>query len=407
MIVMTPRKIRRDDVKALSPADRSMLCSTYLHCCMTGEQAYQHYYRVEREKRTYADWHIREMLTKGYLTEQQYTTKKGVETALFLTTTGVALAKRLFSIPSTELREAPDRCSGYDWKSHDLMLRPTKINHQVHLNEFSMCLAETLWDVDWSYYDEKYQQNKSIYSARARADAIAELPRNTLYLELDMNTERPAALREKWYGYQTLFNSNEFFQSAEEKKATILFVLDNVTRPEMRTRTVIRTLLESGLLSQFGSTVEFQVGTSSEMLRAAREIAVGTTPQIVEQARKLLKERHGFREIKPIRVDGVPEYVLYASLGDDLYAVDFYDALRGSVLSKMLTANRDMVLLQEATGRKVKHLVVTNFSVELLRYANLIGCGGMLANHYADIQDLKALPFEKAVHKIDGFGRMV
>ncbi len=163
--------IRRDDVKKLSPADRTILCSVYLHRFLTFAQMLMYYGR-ESPKTAYAAWHLRKLVEKGFLAPVEYGTN---QTGYFLTSAGVYLAKRLFGIPSTDIPEAPRRCTDYTWQAGDLRLHPSKMNHQEHLNTFAIRFAQQAEGMDWAYYDEKFVLNKNIFSTRARADALAEM----------------------------------------------------------------------------------------------------------------------------------------------------------------------------------------------------------------------------------------
>lgn len=403
---MQPHTLRRDDIKALSPADRSMICSVYLHRCLTFEQMYRFYYSKENPKLTYAKWHLKEMLEKDYLLEIPYLNGEEEDKAYFLAATGIVLAKRLFQIPSTFLLEAPDRCSAYSWHSKDLRLSPSKINHQIHLNTFALRFAERMGHGEMSYLDEKFMPCKDIYSMRARPDGKVLLPDQALYLELDMNTERMKSLKMKWDGYRTLVGTNDFYQESQKYPASVLFILDNVVRIEQRMKTVLQSLESSCIVNNFTPNFDFYIGTPDEMLDLSFQYLIPHAPfPLQRQAEEMLRLRHGFQSI-PLPAEAHHSFDLFGKIEGQIYAIDAYDRVRGSVLSKMVTANGDGVLLSEAVEEPVRHLVIIDQWDLLLRDVELMKCQGMENNYYACIRDLETKPFEESLFRIDQFCKL-
>lgn len=400
-------KLRRDDVKSLSPADRSMICSIYLHRCLTFEQMYRFYYSKENQKRTYASWHLKEMMERHFLLEVPYMSGDGEDKAYFLDTTGVTLAKRLFKIPSTILPEAPDRCAAYDWHSRDLKLHHTKINHQIHLNTFALQFAERIGGGEMSYLDEKFVPCKDIYSLRARPDGEVILPNQSLYLELDMRTEQMKSLKMKWDGYRTLVNTNDFFQKSLDHPISVLFILDNVVRADQRARTVLQSLESSGFITNFSPRFDFYIGVPEEILDLSFQYLIPGKPfPLHPWADSVLHNRLGMRDLA-MPDDTLTTYDFFGMVNDQIYAIDTYDHVRGSVLSKMITANRDGTLLGAAMGKPVRHLIVTDQWDLVQRDVALMKCYGMENNYYAHIKDLETKPFQEALFRIDHFGSRV
>lgn len=403
---MQPHTLRRDDIKALSPADRSMICSIYLHRCLTFEQMYRFYYSKESPKRTYANWHLKEMLEKDFLLEIPYQDEEGENKAYFLAATGIILAKRLFKIPSTVLPEAPDRCSAYNWHSKDLKLSPSKINHQIHLNTFALQFAERMGNGEMSYLDEKFVPCKDIYSMRARPDGKVLLPDQALYLEMDMNTERMKSLKMKWDGYRTFAGTNDFYQESQQYPSSVLFILDNVVRVEQRVKTVLQSLESSCVTDCFTPNFDFYIGTPDEMLDISFQHLIPHKPfPLQEWTNGVLHGRFDFQDIQ-LPKEAPHAFDFFGKIHGQIYAIDTYDRVRGSVLTKMITANRDGVLLGAAMGQPVRHLVITDQWDLLRRDVGLMKCQGMENNYYACIKDLETKPFREVLFRIDQFGNM-
>lgn len=404
---MKPHVLRRNDIKALSPADRSMLCSVYLHRCLTFEQMYRFYYSKENSKITYAKWHLQEMLEKDFLLEIPYQSDTEENNAYFLSATGIVLAKRLFGIPSTCLPQAPDRCTAYHWHSKDLKLFPTKINHQVHLNTFALLFAERMGiEQNMSYLDEKFMLNKDIYSMRARPDGEILLPDQAIYLELDMNTERMKSLQMKWDGYRTLVRTNDFFQETQQYPVSMLFILDNVVRVDQRIKTVLQSLEKSCFVDAFNPGFDFYIGTPEEMLDLSFQYLIPHKPfELKKWVKDTLARRCGFVPMNPPKENG--PYDFFGKIGNQLYGIDTYDRIRGSVLARLVTANRDEVLFGEIAGESVHHLVIGDNMDRLKKDVELMKCYGMKSNFYANIKDLETKPFQDALFRLDEFGNFV
>lgn len=404
---MRPHTIRRDDVKALSPADRSMLCSIYLRRCLTFGQIYRFYYQKERAKETYARWHLHEMLDKEYLMAVDYPERGETNTAYFLSATGVVLARRLFRIPSTKLPEAPNRCAGFDWHSSDLTIAPSKINHQIHLNTFSLLFAERAGELDYNYLDEKYIPTVYAYSMRSRPDAQIVLPNQTLYLEMDMNTESMADLEKKWLRYRVLVGTGDFYEKSLEAPAAVLFILDNITRPDIRTKTVLKSLEKSGFMDCISPTFDFYIGTPEEILDLSFKYLIPHTPfDLQTRVQSVLHNKYGFQPLPPLK-GNFKRYDFFGKIGSQIYAIDTYDRMRGSVLAKTYLANRDGVLVNSAAGAPVKHLVITDNLDLLMQDITLMKCQGMKNNFYAQIKDIETTSLEESIFRVDAFGHAI
>lgn len=404
---MQPHTLRRNDIKALSHADRSMLCSVYLHRCLTFEQMYRFYYSKENRKKTYANWHLREMVDKDFLIEIPYLTETGEEDkAYFLAATGIVLVKRLFSIPSTFLPEAPDFCNAYSWHSKDLKMSPLKINHQIHLNTFALQFAERAnqQEIQSSYFDEKFIPSKNIYSMRARPDGKILLSDQALYLEMDMNTERMKSLQMKWDGYRTLVGTNDFYQETLKHPISVLFILDHVVRVEQRIKTVLQSLERSCLLDSFQPNFDFYIGTPEEMLELSFNHLIPHEPFPLQKWVKSYLDHNPQFSYLNYPVGKESPYDFFGRINGRVYGIDTYDRLRGSVLSRIITANRDGVLLGDAMKEPVRHLVIADNPEQLHKDVELIKCFGMENNFYTSIKDLETKPFLDAICRIDHFG---
>lgn len=403
---MMPHKICRNDVKKLSQADRTMLCSVYLYRCLTLDQMAEFFYKKENPRRSYAEWHLKEMVDDNYLTPVSYLDNKTGSEAYFLTSTGIAMVKRLLEIPSTQLPGAPCRISDYDWHASDLRLSPGKINHQVHLNTFALRFAAAL-NRPFEYFDEKFVPNKDIYSMRARADGLAELPEQSIYFELDMGTESLSALKEKWYGYQTLVNSYDFFMAVQKKRGTILFVLDNVKRPEVRRRTVLKSLAESHMLNLLTKNFDLYIGTPDEMLEICNEHLFPSAEwEAKQRVESVLRAEKAITVLEQTSTDA-STFDFLCRKDNMLFGVDVFDRVQASVLSKCLCANRDRTYLQAQYQMPFRHLTVTT-SPELTDHlVGVVEGEGIEANLFADIKDAENGNLFMNSYSLNNFGERI
>ena len=354
------------------------------------------YYGKESPKVTYAAWHLKKLVGRGFLTPITYGAS---QTGYFLTSAGIYLAKRLFAIPSTYLPEAPRRCLDYTWRAGDLKMHPSKLNHQEHLNTFAIKFAQAADGMGWAYFDEKFVPDKKIYSTRARADALAEMQSISLYFELDMNTERLLNLCEKWIGYRTLCASNEFLDALEQKPAAILFILDNDPKPDMRRKTVLKSLEQSGFLGWLGPNLDFYLGSADEILETTFQHILCKDSAFLQRVKAAIPLQE-----KIFSCEDVQSPDLYGEINGEMWSVDVYDRVRGSVLRRVLTSNSDRVFLTAAEGRPVKHLVVTNDPEGLKKDIVAINCQGLRDVYCADINDLETKPFQNALFQVNKFG---
>lgn len=403
---MKPQKIDRNDVKKLSPADRSMLCAVYLYRCLTFQQMYEIFYKKENEKSTYAAWHLKEMVESNYLMPISFLDAETGNEAYFLTTTGITLVKRLLDIPSTKIPGLPKTIRDYDWHSADLKLSLGKINHQIHLNTFALKFAEEL-NRPFEYFDEKYVPDKDIYSMRARADGLAELPERSIYFELDMGTESMEALKSKWYGYQTLVNSHDFFETSQKKNGVILFILDNVKRPEIRKRTVLRSLADSQMLNLMSKSFDLYIGTPEEMLDFCRkELFPIERSSLYQRVEAVLKADSSLK-ILPQDHPDVDLCDFLCRRGDTILSIDVMDRVHASTLCKCLSANRDQVFLQDKFQLPVRHLTVTGDLEMLEKALQAVGGDGIQTSLLTHINDFESGNILLHAYSLNKFGERI
>lgn len=403
---MKPQKIDRNDVKKLSPADRSMLCAVYLYRCLTLQQMYEFFFKQENEKRTYAAWHLKEMVEKNYLTPISFLDDGTGNEAYFLTTTGVSLVKRLLDIPSTRLPGLPQTIRDYDWHSADLKLSPGKINHQVHLNSFALRFARELAR-PFEYFDEKYVPNKDIYSMRARADGLAELPERSIYFELDMGTESIDALKAKWYGYQTLVNSHDFFEASQKKNGVILFILDNVKRPEIRKRTVLKSLADSQMLNLLSKSFDLYIGTPEEMIGFCREELFPSKRSKLYERVETTLEKSPSIQILPQDHPEVSPCDFLCRCGDSVLSIDVMDRVHASALCKCLSSNRDQIFLQDKYRLPVRHLTVTEDLDMTEKSLQIVDGDGIQSSLLTYITDFESGNILSHAYSLNKFGERI
>lgn len=400
---MNPRKIVRDDIKKLTPADRSVLCALYLYRCLTLEQMRIYFYAKENSKLTYAEWHLKKLIDQAFVQEAVYGQQ---QKAYFLDTTGIIVAKRLFEIESTVCVGAPNRCKDYDWKSKDLHLHWTMLNHQITLNEFALQFSEmaTLLNVEYEYFDEKYNTNKMFFSCRARPDAVIQLKNRTLYIEMDLNTENKACLMRKWDRYRILTNTKEMSDMMDTKPADIIFITQNAINPDVRRRNVIRSI-ESNFLDCLSGKLNMHIGTQEEMLDYIfSALAVPNQERKSEQMDLLYKQKAVILEpLPPIQM--VPSYGYRVSINNTELLLDFYEIPDGSIWNKAAMSNKNEMLINCALGRRIPYVIVcSDFNRAILDFKKA-GCFDMNSLYFVNRNALSDHTLLSSLQKIDSFGK--
>lgn len=367
---MRVKKITRDDVKYLTPADRTAICMIYTHRCLTRDQLFRYYYSEESSRSSYADRHVQKMLDEGYIQAVFYG-EDGI--AYFIATRGVYLVRRLVAIKSTKLYGVDRDSVDLHWRAHELMLDPSKIRHQIALNEFVLDFDKRAepFNLENIYYDEKFVPDKGISSRRARPDGIIELPNVTLYLEMDMNTERSARLNSKWKAYRVLFNTYSFWESREKKPVVVLFILENTVQPLLRRSTVTKTVY-THLMDCISDRLDLHIGVPLDIMNLIFDKFMSEKEDpLIEKIKNDLAFR-GLSFAPVSRKTDLPTYDLYAQDEHRSYFIDSYKDASMFTLKKIIMVGTNLMLMRTQLDKNSCYIVVFDDEATLFKDLSII-----------------------------------
>lgn len=222
-------------LQQLTPADRKAILSIYQHRCLTGQQLYQYFYKETFHEPSSCMLHLRDMVSQRILEEIEYAES---QTAFFLDTLGIVIVEALYSGRLHSLYKPGVQTNAKLPKSAQLKINVKNINHQIHLNEFSLNFETYVPSgTPYTYFDEKFMPPASHFMM---PDGMIELPDVFLLLEEDMGTEKAGRLAQKWNSYRMFLNDPGPYY--REKPIAMLFIIDGVKNPELRIKNVRNTI---------------------------------------------------------------------------------------------------------------------------------------------------------------------
>ena len=210
-------------LQGLTEEDCSVLSAIYRHRCLNAPLLCQYFYMQANADMEYIQMRIQCLVMKRLLEEVECGTGYPV---LFLTTLGIETVKVL---AIKEKTIGPMTKSAYDLK-----MSPKNIPHQMALNKFVLEINARVKDShDYRYYDGKFMPPTA---ESLMPDGIFEFSGHTVFLEMDMGTERSPHMARKWNNYRAFLESRSSFY--QDKNITMLFILENIKVLSQRQRTV-------------------------------------------------------------------------------------------------------------------------------------------------------------------------
>lgn len=362
---MANYKAKNELLCQLSQEDRMALLSIYQHRCLDAPLLDNYAYRgidAESQQGSVRATKLREL---GLIESVEYGQENS---ALFLTTLGVETVK---ATSGDILRELYQFDGGKQTLplAHDLKMNPKIINHQMHLNSFSMELASYASGQGYfRYFDEKMMPPASNFMM---PDAMAELDNCYLFLEMDMGTEAKGRLAQKWNSYRTFLNDPAGFY--REKRVIMLFIIDGVKNVELRKRNVT-----AGLMTHIADRVNGRFEAYIDGVEALHEIV---KTRILPPAKDIeapelaicrtINLRHGFSVSKPTFFQELDvRYTYYIRSLDknrrilvfngraQEFILDVWMDGRLSILRNVLFYQRSLGQIRKKAGRDLAYIIV-------------------------------------------------
>lgn len=361
-------------IRHLTDEDRTALLAIYQHRCMDEELLYRYIYAQTDIHRAYCTDRVSQMISFRLLEVVDYAQPYP---ALFLTTLGVETVKAIYGdyleslYRPGEARQLPI--------SSDLKMHPKIINHQMHLNAFSMEFESYASEVSYfRYYDEKFMPPASAFMM---PDAMVELANCYVLLEMDMHTENGGRLTKKWDSYRLFLNSPGFFY--QEKPVVMLFIIDGVKNVELRKRNVAASFL-SHLAERVNGQFEVYIDSSDALHRIIKsQLLLLETEETsgVMAVRRDIQKTQSFSISRPpfLRELDTPYGYYVRKLNEarriqivggrpQEFLLDIWLDGRLSVFRNFLLYNRSLRKIRSLTRRDISYLIV----VPSEKWANLI-----------------------------------
>ena len=393
-------------LKSLSEEDIALLELVYRHRCVDEQLAHRYIYSSVAIHRNFTHNRLMELVRMHLLEPVSYGKKYP---ALFLTTLGVEALRNL------KIGSHDDLFSDIR-PAYDLKMKPQNINHQIRLNAFALeyQLAAT-GQLKYEYFDAKFMPR---CSETMSPDGLLVFQNRLYLLEMDMGNERSSHLAVKWNNYRSfLTNRAEFYQN---RKMTMLFILDGVKVTSQRRNTVLSSLSQY-LLDAVD--VEFEVFVDApeilldilteQTLKGPGLCAAG------DRARRALHALNGFsfsragfstflsseydsyiRKLDPERhvavQDGKPQEFL----------LDYWMDGRVSVVHKIFFHNKTNFAFEQRMRRGISYMIVVPSEKWLSNVLAQCGARGMKDVYFTTAERLEKRSLPEALFQIDEVGAL-
>lgn len=233
------KTIKQLKLEDLSDIDRKVLVSLYRYRCLDDVLLEKYCFKGE------ASMGYRFRKLGSFIEKNRYEKK----VYYCLTTKGVNMVRLICGLSGEGLPTA-----------YRIKMSGKAVEHQLALNGFVMEFedrAEEKGFTEYEYFDEIYQINYETI----RPDGVLSVPDHTIFIEIDMGTERKSQLRKKWDRYYKFTNTKEFFDS--NKPFQVLFVSLKEKNAQQRIDAIQDTIytqhfgtLRTGLFIHVGSKEE-------------------------------------------------------------------------------------------------------------------------------------------------------
>lgn len=197
---------------------------------------------------TYGDKVLRDMIKAEFIEKRKVLGKIYYQT----TTKGYSTLKRqdIYFIGNndTSFDEFKPNCR--------ILLKDKQVTHQEHLNNFPLSLIQKNIPLKWIYRDDMYVSKE--FMGLLHPDGVLECGKDCFFLEMDMGTEGPKQLTDKWLRYRRLLTKGNI---QTWNSITVLF-LQRSTRSIQRRETIIKSIQDT--ISDLMDGIHFNIRIGSE-----------------------------------------------------------------------------------------------------------------------------------------------
>lgn len=343
--------------------DTEILNTAYQLRCLTREQVIKTFFPNDENKKnrnnTYADKVLRGLVNDGYLEKRKVLSKTYYQT----TTKGYSLLKKqdIYFVGSSEI--AFD-----EFKPNSrIQLRDKQMSHQEHLNNFPLNLIRRNPPLVWTYRDDMFINKE--FRGLLHPDGVLECENECFFLEMDMGTETPKQLRDKWLRYRKLVATGNI---RSWDGVTVLF-LQKPTRSPHRKETIINTIQDTISDLTDGKTFDIRIGSEDELFEwfcsEMERKYVTETPREFEDI--LRSKGYTISEAQGLSTGRThPGYYVRRKLEDgtvanaggitDEFILDTNTCQPQSVILNTMLFEEMQLELYSSTGRKMRYVILEN-----------------------------------------------
>lgn len=348
-----------------------ILNTAYQLRCLTKEQILRTFFPNDenRAKRsnTYADRNIRKLINDGYMEKRTF-----LDTTYYQTTRkGYTLLKK----QDVTFIGSEDVAFDEFKPNSKILLMDKQLAHQEHLNNFPLNLIRRNPPLSWIYRDDMFINKE--FKGLLHPDGVLECENECFFLEMDMGTETPKQLKQKWMKYRRLVATGNI---RRWDAVTVLF-LQKPTRSLQRKETIINTIQETIDDLTDGISFDIRIGSEEELFRwfcseMERKYITGENRNVVD-----ILEGQGYAVSKADGLDlgrAKPKYYVRKQNGDktvkmedgvfDEFLLDINDCHPQSVLRNATLYNEIQLMLQKNVGRKMRYVILENEENESSQY---------------------------------------
>ncbi|MBR2895805.1 MAG: replication-relaxation family protein [Oscillospiraceae bacterium] len=306
-----------------------------------------------------------------------------------LTTAGIRIVRELSPEPLYRLNKRTGERI-YEVEAKELRPIRAMIKHQLCLNELSLMIQERCSIPLSCYKDSKFLQHFTY----VQPDGAFDLMGYSVFLETDMDHEAGTELVWKWNHYRNYFSSTDYYLR-RNKPVVVLFALENISRVELRRKTVVRTLMKTAF-DLIGSNFDCYIGSSRQVTEIFANLYYGIQPDF-----SAVMKEHGY-QCPVMQSEGEPRY--YQNRNRGIYIHSYEDRS----IRKLKYALTFQQYSRQLPGEKrAPLLLVCNNEREIFK--DLSSCEMMCPENvfFTTRKRLQTSPLHRAVFQFDELNNRV
>lgn len=393
-------------LNSMTPMDKKALLKIYYHRCLTKDLLYKYCYYLEEPKEEYTSEHIQWLIESKLIEPVDY----GADNpALFLIPKGIETLKFIYNLPIEEWDEETKKIRKVIKSSSDLKMFPKNIKHQMALNSFVLDFElKSKGKIAYNYFDEKFMKTYSV----AQPDGLIELNNYSIFLEVDMGTERTPHLEQKWQNYREFLKSNNYYY--KDKKIIVLFILNNVKNIKNR-RNIVLSSLNKQILDKIDSFFDIYIDTPEALISLIFDKFIPDNivfESYINNLKQILFDKHGFsycncnflKSFIPnleycgyIRKLNESGKIMVQNGKAQEFLIDVYWNSPVSVLRKIAYYYQTQCRMEKFVKRSMNYIVIVKDEKQISNDLSVIGVSDYSNVFFSTMERLKNMSFDDAL----------